>query len=162
MKKRIDYIWALLRIGLGLIFLWAFLDKLFGLGFATAAERAWLLGVSPTAGFLAYATKGPLAGLFQLLTGSAIVDWLFMLGLLLLGLSLILGVGTKIAGYGGALLMLLMWLAVMPPANHPFLDEHIIYLLALIGLANFACGKTWGLGNWWSKTKLVKKYSWLE
>ena len=34
------YIWATLRIVMGWIFLWPFLDKTFGLGFATPADRA--------------------------------------------------------------------------------------------------------------------------
>ena len=34
------YVWGALRIGVGWIFLWGFLDKLFGLGFATARENA--------------------------------------------------------------------------------------------------------------------------
>jgi thiosulfate dehydrogenase [quinone] large subunit len=50
MKEK--YIWASLRIALGWIMLWPLLDKLFGLGFATTAEKAWLTGASPTLGFL--------------------------------------------------------------------------------------------------------------
>jgi len=105
MENKERYIWAVLRIGMGWIFLWGFLDKLFGLGFATASEKAWLAGGSPTSGYLNFATSGPFAPLFQSLAGNPVVDWLFMLGLLLLGLALILGIGVKIAGYSGALLM---------------------------------------------------------
>src|SRR3989344_8534176 len=101
--------WVALRITLGLILLWAFLDKLWGLGFATAADKSWLLGTSPTAGFLQFAAKGPFAPLYQAMAGSLVVDLLFMLGLLLIGLSLIFGIGIRIAGYSGALLMFLMW-----------------------------------------------------
>jgi thiosulfate dehydrogenase (quinone) large subunit len=159
--KKEEYVWAFLRIGLGWIFLWAFVDKLFGLGFATAADKSWLLGNSPTAGFLQFATKGPFASLFQGLAGSAFVDWLFMLGLLLLGLSLILGIGVRAASYAGALLMLLMWLAALPPEHNPVLDEHIIYAITLLGIGTVRAGRWMGLGNWWSKTKLVKKYHWM-
>jgi thiosulfate dehydrogenase (quinone) large subunit len=160
--KKIEKIWGLLRIGLGLVFLWAFFDKVFGLGFATAADKSWLLGNSPTAGFLSFATRGPLAGIYQSMVGSAFVDWLFMLGLLLIGVALVLGVGVKLAGYAGALLMLMMWSAALPPKNHPFLDEHIIYGLVLIGLAQVKSGHWWGLGNWWRTTTLVKTYKWLQ
>ena len=59
------YIWSLLRIALGVIFLWAFLDKLFGLQFTTKPENAWLLGVSPTYGFLSAATKGPFSEIYK-------------------------------------------------------------------------------------------------
>jgi hypothetical protein len=43
---------AVFRVVLGFEFLWAFLDKTFGLGYATPAERAWINGGSPTKGFL--------------------------------------------------------------------------------------------------------------
>ncbi|MEU4541590.1 hypothetical protein AB0G15_42860, partial [Streptosporangium sp. NPDC023825] len=36
-RRPADYVWAIARIGLGWIFLWAFLDKTFGWGFATPA-----------------------------------------------------------------------------------------------------------------------------
>jgi thiosulfate dehydrogenase [quinone] large subunit len=63
---------------MGLIFLWAFFDKLLGLGFATKAENAWINGGSPTSGFLLHGTKGPFAEFFQSLAGIPTVDWLFM------------------------------------------------------------------------------------
>lgn len=151
-------IWGLLRIALGFVFFWAFIDKLFGLGFATAAGKSWLSGGSPTTGFLKMGTQGPFASFFQSLAGSAVVDWLFMMGLLLLGVSLILGIGVKIASYGGSLLLFLMWLALIPPQNNPFVDEHIIYILALLGLGSIpAADREFSLAKWWLKTKLVKK-----
>ena len=50
---------AVLRIATGLIFLWAFLDKLFGLGYATPRRQAWIDGGSPTQGFLNSGDVGP-------------------------------------------------------------------------------------------------------
>ena len=151
MRQRAQYLWATIRIGLGWLFLWAFLDKLLGLGFSTPPERAWLAGGSPTAGYLANASVGPLSGLYRGLAGAAWVDWLFMLGLLGLGLALLLGVAMRLAGYAGALLMLLMWSSQLPPAQNPIIDEHIIYALTLLGLAASDAGDTWGLGRWWAK-----------
>jgi thiosulfate dehydrogenase [quinone] large subunit len=104
MKNKEQYIWAALRIGMGWLFLWPFLDKLFGLGFTTAPEDAWIAGGSPTFGYLKFATSGPLAPIFQSLAGNPVVDWLFMLGLLLIGLALISGIGVSIAAYAGALI----------------------------------------------------------
>jgi thiosulfate dehydrogenase (quinone) large subunit len=157
-----QYIWAFLRICLGWIFLWSFFDKVFGLGFSTASDKSWLLGTSPTFGFLQFGTHGPFSPLFQSLAGSAVVDWLFMLGLLLIGSALILGIGMKIASYSGVLMLLLMWLALIPPEHNPFLDEHIIYSAVLLGLATVNAGQWLGLGKWWSKTGLVNKYSILK
>jgi thiosulfate dehydrogenase (quinone) large subunit len=65
------YVWAITRISLGWIFLWAFLDKAFGLGRATPAENAWLDGGSPTNGFLANAPTGPFENLYKDLAGRA-------------------------------------------------------------------------------------------
>ncbi len=153
--------WGVIRICLGLIFLWAFFDKLFGLGFSTTVDKSWLLGNSPTAGFLKFSTQGPLASFYQGLVGNVFVDWVFMIGLLLLGIALTLGIGMRIAAYTGALLMILMYSAALPPKNHPFLDEHIIYALVLLALAASDAGKVYGLGNAWSKSRLVKKYPFL-
>ena len=96
------------------------------------------------------------------MASSDLVAWLFMLGLLLLGLALFFGIGMRIACYGGALLMLLMWMAALPPTNNPFMDDHLIYLVVLIGLANARAGHWFGLGKWWSQTSLVKKHPLLE
>src|SRR5829696_1447309 len=43
---------AVFRVVLGFEFLWAFLDKTFGFGYATPSARAWIHGGSPTKGFL--------------------------------------------------------------------------------------------------------------
>jgi thiosulfate dehydrogenase [quinone] large subunit len=159
MKNKERFIWAALRIGMGWLFLWPFLDKLFGLGFATAPEDAWIAGGSPTLGYLKFATSGPLAPLFQSLAGDPVVDWAFMLGLLFIGLALVSGIGVKIAGYSGAVMVLLMWLSSLPPENNPFLDEHIVYMIILMLLAASNAGQWVGLGKWWSEK--AKNYSFL-
>jgi thiosulfate dehydrogenase [quinone] large subunit len=151
MKNKERYIWAALRIGMGWLFLWSFLDKLFGFGFSTAPKDAWIAGGSPTFGYLKFATSGPLATLFQSLAGSPIVDWLFMLGILAIGLALLLGIGVTMASYSGVAMMLLMWLSRLPPQQNPFLDEHIIYVIILIGLATAKSGQWFGLEKLWSE-----------
>lgn len=134
MKSRI-FIFSTLRLAMAFIFLWAFFDKVFGLGFATAKDSAWINGGSPTAGFLTYGTHGPFAGYFQSLAGVAIVDWLFMAGLLFVGATLLFNRYIKWGAAAGALMMLLMWLAAFPPENNPFIDDHVIYVLVLLLLA---------------------------
>ncbi|MGW3497957.1 hypothetical protein ACWDEX_30875, partial [Streptomyces sp. NPDC001020] len=52
---------ASLRILTGFIFLWAFLDKTFGLGYSTASGKGWIDGGSPTSGFLGSVAVGPMA-----------------------------------------------------------------------------------------------------
>ena len=119
------------RIIMGFTFFWAFIDKVIGLGFATPAERAWINGGSPTTGFLSNATaESPFAGVFNALAGSVIVDWLFMLGLLGVGLSLMLGIGVRVGAVAGAAMLLLMYLAEFPltltGATNPLVDSHIV------------------------------------
>lgn len=156
------YTLALLRIGIGWIFFWAFLDKLLGLGFATETNKSWLAGNSPTTGFLKFATHGPFKSLFENLAGNVFVDWFFMIGLFCIGLALILGIGLRIAAYAGSLLLLLMWMSLLPPDNNPILDDHIIYILVLIVLNQSNAGNVFGLGSLWRKTKLVQKYPFLR
>lgn len=114
------------RIVLGFEFLWAFLDKTFGLGFATVAEKAWIAGGSPTAGFLSFGTKGPFKELFASLSGSNVIDIIFMLGLLGIGLALILGIKMRLATISATLMLGLMYLALILPENNPIVDDHII------------------------------------
>jgi thiosulfate dehydrogenase [quinone] large subunit len=135
-----SYAWSILRLGLGYIFLWAFLDKLFGLKFATCkgatvgCNQAWLHGGSPTKGFLGHATTGPFAGFYHHLAGNMLVDWLFMLGLLFIGIGLFFGTWIKSAAAAGMVMLALMWSALLWPVNAPGVDEHIIYMLVLFGL----------------------------
>ncbi len=159
---------AMARITLGAIFFWAFLDKLLGLGFATCraengvvargCSSAWANGGSPTAGFLEFATKGPFADIFQSLAGNLAVDWLFMLGLLLIGLALIFGIGIKIAAVTGSVLMLMIWLSGLPPTNNPLLDEHIVYVFTLMIIYFTNSNQQFGFGRWWAQQKITKKY----
>src|SRR3990167_1783278 len=85
------HVWIFLRLAISFILLWAFFDKLLGLGFATPSDKSWIKGVSPTFGFLKFGLVGFFAPFFQNLAGNAIVDLLFMMGLLCIGLSLFLG-----------------------------------------------------------------------
>ena len=159
--KNAWYALAVGRILLGLIFLWAFFDKTFGWYFATKPADAWVNGGSPTTGFLKFgvSTQSPLADFFTSLAGQGWVDWLFMAGLLGLGLSLVLGIGLRIAAVAGTVLMLLMWLAEMPSDNNPALDDHLVYAALIVAVA--AGRREWSLTNWWLGLSFVKKNKWL-
>lgn len=162
MNKLSAHLFGLIRILLGSLFLWAFVDKVFGLGSATESGKAWIDGVSPTTGFLKFGTRGPLAEFFQSLAGQGWVDMLFMTGLLLIGLALILGVAMHIACGMGALMLAFMFLALLPPEHHPVVDEHVIYAVTLLALATSHAGDAWGLGKRWKKLQMVKRFSWLS
>ena len=128
---------AVLRIAFGVTFLWAFLDKTFALGFSTGAQfaedgsragtdfmaqdAAWLNGGSPTEGFLTFGVPAdnPFHGFFTSLAGQTWVDWLFMAGLLGIGVTLLLGVGMRIGTAAGALMYAFMYAAVAPAGEQP-------------------------------------------
>lgn len=145
-----------LRLALAWEFLWAFLDKTFGLGFATPGERAWIHGGSPTNGFLSNSADGPFASFYTAIAGATWADWLFMLGLAGIGLALLLGVGMRVAAASGAVLMVMMWSVALPPETNPFLDTHLIEALVLILLAAAHAGDRFGLGRWWARTPVVR------
>lgn len=128
-------VFMVLRLAMGFVFLWAFFDKVFGLGFATTTGKAWINGGSPTTGFLSFAVKGPLAEIFHSLAGVAVVDWLFMLGLIFVGLTLIFNRYIKWGCVAGCLMLFFMYLALLFPENNPIIDEHIIYILVLMLIA---------------------------
>ncbi len=167
------FVLALARIALGLTFLWAFLDKLMGLGFATCrdaktdavtmfCEKAWVNGGSPTSGFLQFGTKGPLAGFYQSLAGNAVIDFLFMAGLLLIGVALIAGIAMRLATISGTLLLLMMWSSMLLPENNPIIDEHIIYSLVLLSLLASNSQQRLGLRSWWVRLPVVKRFPVME
>jgi thiosulfate dehydrogenase (quinone) large subunit len=151
------YVLAATRLSLGFIFFWAFLDKLFGLGKSTPSERSWLNGGSPTTGYL-NSVDGPLAGFYNGMANNAFIDWLFMIGLAGIGGALLLGIGMRIAGATGALMMLLMWGSALPISSNPFIDDHIVYALVLVALALMRMGNTLGLGKMWNRLPIVNRF----
>jgi thiosulfate dehydrogenase [quinone] large subunit len=163
---------AALRIAFGLTFLWAFVDKLFALGFATGraedgtvdrfGDAAWIHGGSPTLGFLKFGADGPFKGFYNSIAGAGWADWLFLLCLLGIGLALTFGFAMRIGTAAGALLYLMMWTVVLPPENNPVLDDHILGLLTMIVLGLTLAGDTWGFGSMWARTKLVRRYPFLR
>lgn len=185
---------ALSRIAIGFVFLWAFLDKNFGLGYATPSEGAWNFATgdgSPTFGYLTYGVnpEGPLASFFHGLGESAgtaaadgaptlyagsWVNWMFMIGLLGIGIALVLGVFMRIGSVSGVVMLTLMYLAAAPwatftdPAtgesvasNNPIVEQHLVYAVVLIMLMLFTAERTWGLGSWWQSTGVVQRMPWL-
>jgi thiosulfate dehydrogenase [quinone] large subunit len=158
----VRYVGAALRLSIGWVFLWAFLDKAFGLGHETASKDAWFNGGSPTSGFLGFATKGPFSSIYQNIAGQSWADYLFMMGLLGIGVALMAGVAMRIAAGSGALLLVLMWTAVLPPENNLFMDDHLIYAMILVVLAALGAGRTLGLGRVWEQLPMVKHYDWLR
>jgi thiosulfate dehydrogenase [quinone] large subunit len=162
---------AVLRIATGFLFLWAFFDKTFGLHYSTSSAKAWIHGGSPTKGFLKGVAVGPLQSTFHSIAGTWWADWLFMMGLLGVGVALMAGIAVRIGAASGVLLVVGMWLATYPLAQHdstgaatsstnPFVDEHVTEALIMIVLALTYSGTTWGLGKVWARMPFVRDHSW--
>ncbi len=162
---------AALRIGFGLTFVWAFFDKLLALGYATGKNPetgvvdrfgpdAWLNDGNPTFGFLTFGVPedNPFRETFNSIAGDAWANWLFMAGLLGIGLALTFGVGIRLAAIGGAALYMMMWIASLPLENNPVIDDHLLGAAAVIVFGLTLAGDTWGLGKTWAKTHLVRRF----
>jgi thiosulfate dehydrogenase [quinone] large subunit len=163
---------AVLRIATGFVFLWAFLDKTFGLTYSTPTDRAWINGGSPTNGFLSHVEVGPFQSIAQNIAGTWWADTLFMTGMAAVGIALIAGIGLRVAAASGALIMAMMWLAEFPldrftaagepsGSTNPITDYHLIYAVVLVVLAAGYAGHTWGLGRIWARLPLVQRNRWM-
>ena len=151
---------ALSRMAIGFVFLWAFLDKLFGLGKPTPRAKSWLNGGSPTTDYLSNA-GGPAKEFFHDLAGKEWTDWLFMIGLAGIGIAFMVGIGTRIAAVAGTLLLFMIWLTALPIATNPFVDEHVVYAITMLGIAVTGIGMRYSLAPW-RRTRLVTTMPWLK
>lgn len=128
----------LLRVGLGLFMFYA--------GFTKIIDPSW-----SAAGYIGAAKN--FVGFYHALLGPSILPIVNILnawGLTLLGLSLISGLFTRLSSILGIVLMALYYLALplpQPDAHSFIVDDHIIYILALLIIINFSAGKVWGLSR---------------
>lgn len=169
-SRTVGVVWGLLRIAMGWTFLWAFLDKAFALGFSTGrnpetgaidffGDAAWINGGSPTDGVLTFALTGPFKGLYDGLAGQTWVEWGYMLSMLLIGLGLVLGIGTRLAALGGIVWMAIFYTATAVwPEFNPFLDDHVVYVIVLAGIAYVGAGRYLGFGKYWERLSIVKRF----
>lgn len=158
---------GVLRLAIGSIFAWGFLDNLFGLGFSTCrmedgsidafCDGAMINGGSPTWGFLNFGTGGShTSGLVTWLATDApnsigLVDFLYMLALLVVGVTFVFGIALRLGALAGVLLMASIYLASSVwPEFHPFMTEHIIYSLVMVLLAVLGAGRWLGYGKRWA------------
>jgi thiosulfate dehydrogenase [quinone] large subunit len=132
--------------------------QFFGLGFATCraedsssidfvCSSAMVKGGSPTYGFLTFGTEGSHTGfLFEWMAPAGpesinAADVAFMAALLLAGVALMLGIGTRIAAVGAAIRMAFMFLAGdVWSENNPVTSSHIIEMVVLLGIATVGSG----------------------
>lgn len=144
MDKFAKTVLFLLRISLGWIMFYAGITKI--LDPAWSAE-GFLNNAQTFSGFYAWLAQDSILPVINFMN-----EW----ALLLLGVSLILGIFTRVSSYLGALLMLLYYFPSLdfPYLDHSFLiDEHIIYILVLLMFATSKVGNYWGLDGLMQKKK---------
>lgn len=139
----------LLRILMGWMFFYAGITKILDPKWTAAG---YLKGAKVLTGFYYW-----LAGPNILPAINFVNEW----GLTLLGVSLILGVFTRISSILGVLLMILYWVPLGLPHPNPhayIVDEHIIYAAVLLFFASLESGQILGLGNWCLKLPICAKF----
>lgn len=137
----------LLRLALGLLFLFAAWSKL---GAESWTAAAYLTNAS-----------GPFTVWFQSLAGNVIVDFLNMYGQLLIGLALVFGFLVRPASFFGAILMLLYYFAQFDQNTaHGLIEEHLIYLFIFLLLLSGGFGHVWGLDGVVGRQPSVQKQKW--
>lgn len=152
--------WSMLfgRLALGFIFLWGGYQKIL----------TQLSGKMATADFLSGASVAgsPFAGFFNSLSGNWAVEGLVVYGELLIGISLIFGLATRIGAISGALQMLLFTLALWPIADtltaNPLVDYRVLYGVMFVTFFFLTPGRFLGVDGILEKTKVVKNHPKLQ
>ena len=158
---------VVLRVVLGFGFFYAGLEKL--LNFA-GDEKPW-----SAFGFLKFATGGsipnmtgftdpmshnPTQGFWAALAGDptalGIVDFMVVFGELAIGIALILGIATRLAGILGALMMFLFWIAAWD-FQYGIVNQQFIYMILSAFVAYASAGRVAGLDGILEKTDLARR-----
>ena len=85
-----------------------------------------------------------------------------MMGLIVIGLSLLMGIGVRITGSIGSVIYALMYTTLVTPENNRFMDDHLIGMFIMAGLITAVAGSPTGLGKLWVRIPLVKRYPLLK
>lgn len=113
-----------------LVMRWAMGVHLLTVGWRLLTEGGWkawpVIG-----GILPRTVRGPFAGPFLALWESPVILALVIAGCLGVGAALLLGAFVRLAALGGALMMALFYVAVLPPPSG-WVTQHVIYFLIFV------------------------------
>lgn len=147
---------AILRIVVGVIFLWAGLEKVLGAGadgwsaggflqFATAGSLGWPFVTGEVVeGTVFNPTQAFWVGLAGNETGLAFVNFLVPFGQIGIGVSLILGLLTRFGSAMGTLMMLIFFLAAWS-FEFGIVNQHLTYAVVTAFLGYIGAGNYVGL-----------------
>ncbi len=108
-----------LRLALGFMFLYGGIEKI----------ETELGGKMATKGFLT-GVAGPFAFLFNGMAGNPAVEYLLVYGELAIGISLMVGLFTRVGGISGALVSGLLYLSTLPAMTPGFSGSYFDFLLS--------------------------------
>jgi thiosulfate dehydrogenase [quinone] large subunit len=146
---------ALLRVTVGVVMLWAGLEKLIGtpggwsaagfLKFGTAGTLGWpFVSGEPAEGAVHNPTHDFWVGLAGNDTALQVVNFLVIFGEAAIGVALILGLFTRFAGIMGALMMAIFFVAAWDFA-YGIVNQHLTYMVAFLTVAGVGAGRYYGL-----------------
>ena len=145
---------AIGRIVIGVIFLWAGLEKVIGGAGEWSAKGFLAFGTSGTLGwpFVAEVVEGTVfnpthefwVGLSANAGAMSVINLLVPFGQVAIGTSLILGIATRFASAMGALMMLFFFFAAWDFA-YGIVNQHLTYAVVTLGLGVIGAGNYYGL-----------------
>jgi thiosulfate dehydrogenase [quinone] large subunit len=145
---------AIGRIVIGVIFLWAGLEKVIGgagewsakgfLAFGTSGTLGWPFVTEVAEGTVFNPTHDFWVGLSANAGAMSVINLLVPFGQVAIGTSLILGIATRFASAMGALMMIFFFFAAWDFA-YGIVNQHLTYAVVTLGLGVIGAGNYYGL-----------------
>ena len=160
-REKGEYVLAVFRILIGWLMLWAFFDKMFGLGYQTPGGSGYIDGVSPSS-FVSFVTSGAFSGFYNSVAGNGLVDVILLLGCLILGVTLILGFASKLTSVAATAFFLIMYSLVIPPTDNPLIDYRVVLAVGLWAIYFLGGYDRLSVNGWWKGLPIVKRFPILQ
>jgi thiosulfate dehydrogenase [quinone] large subunit len=145
---------AVLRVGVGIIFLWAGLEKVIGgagewtaagfLGFGTGGTLGWPFVTGEVEGVIYNPTRDIWVAFVENETAMTFINLLVPYGQVGIGISLILGLLTRFGAAMGMLMMLLFFVAAWD-FQYGVVNQHLTYALVTFFIGYIGAGNFYGL-----------------
>ena len=145
---------AIGRVVIGVIFLWAGLEKVIGgagewsakgfLAFGTSGTLGWPFVTEVVEGTVFNPTHDFWVGLSANAGAMSAINLLVPFGQVAIGTALILGIATRFASFMGALMMLFFFFAAWDFA-YGIVNQHLTYAVVTFGLGVIGAGNYYGL-----------------
>lgn len=145
---------AIGRIVIGVIFLWAGLEKAIGgagewtakgfLAFGTGGTLGWPFVTTVVEGTVFNPTHDFWVGLSANAGAMSVINLLVPFGQIAIGTALILGIATRFAAFMGSLMMLFFFFAAWDFA-YGIVNQHLTYAVVTFGLGVIGAGNYYGL-----------------